>query len=53
MLGVTGATATSSDGSPVGVLVKSARSRATRAGIAPGDIITASAEPRHRPLTRS
>jgi len=40
MLGVAGATATSSDGSPVGVLVKSARSRATRAGIAPGDIIT-------------
>jgi len=40
MLGVTGATATSPDGSPVGVLVKSARSRATRAGIAPGDIIT-------------
>ena len=40
MLGVIGATATSSDGSPVGVLVKRARSRATRAGIAPGDIIT-------------
>jgi putative serine protease PepD len=39
-LGVTGATATSSDGSPVGVLVVSARRRATRAGIAPGDIIT-------------
>jgi S1-C subfamily serine protease len=40
MLGITGATATSSDGNPVGVLIKSARSRATRAGIAPGDIIT-------------
>jgi S1-C subfamily serine protease len=40
MLGVTGATATSFDGSPVGVLVQRARSRATRAGIAPGDIIT-------------